>query len=508
MCVIVGYNKERMILETGKREVVEIAPMERNIALEEARLRKGWSLEAASEKVGVHRNTLGGWERGKHKPPPGAILDLCQFYEATPEELGLDKFLYSKARQNLPSPELAAKQPTGNDETLLERGDLAVLLATLVLRYDRRSTSYKDLQNMIYQTIKDYDDMAQQEQPDLKNPGRRGALRFLALLPIDYYGLTLLGSKYPTPAEEFLPHIAAGLTACWPLTKGTDLAFVQRVAKTYLTTLEKLVHQSTSRQQATFSLTAEAHLLAGLMGMHLDGLGNARYHFMEAVKYSSTTKDDNLKVCALNMLAGTFVYEKRYQEALDTCRKGFPYLKNAASLMRSDYYASSAEYQATIGQEQDALHSLGKAHEAFTNQSEWNPPYAYILHDQFILTMKDGLAHLHLRKYDKAQDSFGQISKLQSGVHIPNSIRIQLEVLNNQALTEVRRKDRDMQRCLAYWQLGMKGAIDLHSERRYSEAYQIYEMMTTAWPDEKPVEDLGEQIRYWIKERDAREKLF
>ncbi len=51
------------------------------------------------------------------------------------------------------------------------------------------------------------------------------------------------------------------------------------------------------------------------------------------------------------------------------------------------------------------------------------------------------------------------------------------------------------------------GAIDLRSERRYTEAYQVYEMMSAVWPDEKQVEELDQLMKRWIKARDEREKL-
>ncbi len=78
--------------------------------------------------------------------------------------------------------------------------------------------------------------------------------------------------------------------------------------------------------------------------------------------------------------------------------------------------------------------------------------------DRPILTLLDGITHYTLRQYDKAQDSFAQMSKLQSGVPFFNE-RIRLEFLNNQALTEVKRKDRDMELCIAYWKTGMRGLL-------------------------------------------------
>ncbi len=76
--------------------------MGRNILLEEARLKKGWSLEQASQQISVHRNTLGSWERGKRQPQLSSINELCRLYDATPNELGLQDRLYSKNARGYP----------------------------------------------------------------------------------------------------------------------------------------------------------------------------------------------------------------------------------------------------------------------------------------------------------------------------------------------------------------------------------------------------------------------
>jgi len=54
-----------------------------------ARYNNGWSQEEAAEKIGVTRNTLGQWERGKAAPYPLHIHKLCELYGRTVEELDL-----------------------------------------------------------------------------------------------------------------------------------------------------------------------------------------------------------------------------------------------------------------------------------------------------------------------------------------------------------------------------------------------------------------------------------
>ena len=63
---------------------------------------------------------------------------------------------------------------------------------------------------------------------------RRDALRRLASLPIKYCGLSLFMPVISRPIEEILLQCAAGITACWHLRKGKDLAFASDAIARYL----------------------------------------------------------------------------------------------------------------------------------------------------------------------------------------------------------------------------------------------------------------------------------
>ncbi len=209
--------------------------------------------------------------------------------------------------------------------------------------------------------------MARQDTSGVENPERRKTLRLLAALPISVYGLTFLGSTHPTPAEEFLPQCTAGLTACWHLSKGTDLAFVQSAVFSYLPTLTTLAKQPSRQQQAAaIHLLSEAHMLAGFMTMHVSGPSIAKHHFTEAVKYSRETQDDNLKSTALRYLAWVFDASKHPLEALNTCKQAIPFLKNVTPLVCSRLYTGlSQNIKPNVATRRMPLRSLGNAHEAF-----------------------------------------------------------------------------------------------------------------------------------------------
>ena len=63
--------------------------MERH-QLRAARLDRHWTLAQAAEQVAVDVNTLSRWERGRTRPHGYNIVRLCEVYEKTPAELGLE----------------------------------------------------------------------------------------------------------------------------------------------------------------------------------------------------------------------------------------------------------------------------------------------------------------------------------------------------------------------------------------------------------------------------------
>ncbi|HYU74462.1 MAG TPA: helix-turn-helix transcriptional regulator [Ktedonobacteraceae bacterium] len=59
-----------------------------NQKLREARQRCQWTMEQASERIGVDTRTYIRWERGKQHPGLRHMRLLCELFQTTPEELG------------------------------------------------------------------------------------------------------------------------------------------------------------------------------------------------------------------------------------------------------------------------------------------------------------------------------------------------------------------------------------------------------------------------------------
>src|ERR1700738_658270 len=69
-----------------------------NEQLESARMHKRWSVNVASEKVGVSVNTFNRWERGLQVPQLSTLDMVCRAFGMSPEELGFEQALIAKRR--------------------------------------------------------------------------------------------------------------------------------------------------------------------------------------------------------------------------------------------------------------------------------------------------------------------------------------------------------------------------------------------------------------------------
>lgn len=74
-----------------------------NQHLRYARKEKRWSIERASEYVGVDRVTFSRWERGLQDPHLSTLDLLCQVFEQTPQALGFAHLLPEKPGQMVPT---------------------------------------------------------------------------------------------------------------------------------------------------------------------------------------------------------------------------------------------------------------------------------------------------------------------------------------------------------------------------------------------------------------------
>src|SRR5579859_5511557 len=431
-----------MFLQAGK-------PMQEQTgdsALRRARRRKGLTLSDASHRLGIHINTLSGWELGKHQPYAHTRQKLCDLYEATPYELGLE---------TLPQPAAEEAPPTQAtpEPSQLEQEDVEVAFLAVVYRWDRRNTRYSELQARMTQVMDHYDTLLNLSE----TVDRRKALHVLVKVPLHFFGLTALGNPHSFPAEELLPHLAAGITACWSLSGGSELPFVSHIIAQYLPSLTSLAKQPSRYQKAAADLASQGYMLKAVLAWHLQTLDMAEGYAQKAVYYSQIAEGADIQATALRTLASVHFYSMQPQRALQKGREALIHAKKANPAARCSVYRNLAAYQAVDGEKQEARHTLKEAYTSFSAVSD-----PTVRGEMFLWS---GYTHYHSGQYQDALSAFSQVGKLQPSNEIAERIRIEGAI--QAALAGMRSPQRDMEQCIAYWKVGMKGAIDLESEQRF-----------------------------------------
>jgi len=122
--------------------------------------------------------------------------------------------------------------------------------------------------------------------------GRREALHRLAFLPIEICGLNALGPVLTYPVEEILTQCAAGVTACWYLHRGKELALTSHIVESYLPTLKAIAKSSSSQhRKAAADLLTQCLLLKTTLARHLEGNNEAIRYGQKEVSLSKEAEN-------------------------------------------------------------------------------------------------------------------------------------------------------------------------------------------------------------------------
>lgn len=438
--------------------------------LVEAREKKGWTQLQAASELGVNDTTLQNWEYGKSKPRGYNKQRLCEVYEADLYELGLEGIGVTDSDSVTP---------------LSGSNFLETKLLTIILQWPRSSLDYGELQRK----------MRQEMQIDMANRmSRRKAMELTATLGASVFGLSPLKAS-DAQAEEIMPWLAGGITACWDLGRGNDLMLASSVVSWYIPTLTQLSAQPRYRKPAA-KLAGEAWLLKATLGWHTETLGSALTYALEAEKYAKRSEDYTLQVDALHRVGMIHYYSKRYDMALTKIEEAAYIIEHnhVPRTVPRTIYMDIATYQACNGYDDEAKRSMKKAYRYFGAQPDPDDPTATMLGYDAPDTLRwEGLAWSHLGDHGAALDSFEQVAGKPEGI----AERIRVELLCNQLNSQLRRKERDLEECIALWRDAITGAKELQSERRYSEALELYEKMECVFPGEKRIADLKPLIAHW-----------
>ena len=223
---------------------------------------------------------------------------------------------------------------------------------------------------------------------------------------------------------EILAQCAAGITACWYLRPGKELALASSAVTSYIPTLKSIATESTSQGKTAADLLVQCLLLKSYLARHVEGSNEAIYYAQQAEKYGEIAGNTLHRVLSLRTLASAHDYANRRELALQVAEKAQYLLEHAQGapipkMVYSYVYAGIATYQAHNGRKEQAFTALNKAHSTFFLQTVDEQVPIWVNHSHANLLLNDGMTHFHLgfqMKPSKPLCRYKVLSKMLLGV--------------------------------------------------------------------------------------------
>jgi transcriptional regulator with XRE-family HTH domain len=289
-----------------------------NQQLRAARKARRWSMQFASQQVGVDRVTYSRWELGEQNPHPSSLDMLCQTFGMSPEELGFGHLLIVH--------ELQEPEELSMDQ--------------------KRRELFKQ------------------------------ALGMSAALTVptqNVFSSSVFSQNLSLSDAMLIDHFGKLASICWDLLRVDGLPTVGQLLPTFLPEITELAQQPSTCQKPAAGLAAQGHILAGLVAtLQLNHIASEAY-CKKAVVFSRLSEDRTLEAAALKHLAVKYFDLKHPIKTLQTYQEVLPFIDEISPLMKSRTYLGLAAAYAQAGQEQEALRYLGMAQETFPVLPEADP---------------------------------------------------------------------------------------------------------------------------------------
>jgi transcriptional regulator with XRE-family HTH domain len=474
--------------------------------LAEARYRKGWSQEQVAESVGIARSTISQWERGVQTPQEFYVHRLCDFYQMTREELGLEELARCKPRSTTKTPtsdtlSSLRTEATGKPE-LQEARELPITPSqpedivapgTLTLNASELIAASTTKQEPQLQHLLENDKAVDRREAvkTISSLGLAFLTRSDVLLntqPLEQHSVLADLPGFDETTPETLPHFATLTETCRHLSEGNELAIAERILWTYLPKVEALALLSFEQQPLAAAIVSQGYVLAASLAGHRNNLRERLHYSEQALLYGKLAQDRNLQVVALRQVAISFDCMRQPGNVLHTYQRAFPHLDDISPLLRACIYADISGAHAQLGHEQDAYRFMGMAYEHFPQYPEQEPLYLRTICRHSSLIFWDALNHLLLQQPLKTEKIFERIDGLHPNSQNPE--RNRAEVLNYQVETFMAL--RKMDQACTYLETAVKAAKAVGSVRRFQETCTLFQQMNNLWRHEQQVQQLAD----------------
>lgn len=471
--------------------------MESNTKLEAARRLRGWTLEVASQKIGVHPRTLRRWETGKSKPHGFRVYKISEVYETTPSALGIGSERHqwyapgdapAFAQEDLLSAHLI--------EPLVTSDDLDLHLTNLILqrKHDQHNLDYQTFQRQIHECISTYDNHLRKLQVSHSaDPVRVQALRVVASMPIAAYLEKSASHALPAPPTEILTHCASAITACWHMDLSQDLTMARAFVSGYIILLSEVFAQFEYYQSAAAELIAQACLLRTMLAMQHEGTHASVSYYTRALEFSQIADNAGLASHLPIHAHALYGYGRQPEQTLQKMAEAIWLLRPAPPppdfpLVRDYLHKVTAIYQMPSLDEQTHI----KVSPDENAETSFRFPGA-IDYAEAALNLWDGLTYHELGEYAQALDDSHAGNPEEPICDAPEQVRG--EFLQNRALASLRLHDMDQG--VTTLRAAIPQALSMGNEQELVEAREAYHMMQFLHPGDStaPVLELKDLLK-------------
>lgn len=463
--------------------------------LKAARLRKGFTQDDLAEVIKVGTSSIRRWENGENTPQPIHMQQLCDTLDITVEELlSITLGVPAGLAGTLPHIELPASLP--RKLQVFMQQDLTMRLWSL---HSEPYQTYQEIHTAMARILKDFDSMNEN-----RHINRREAfLRLVSLAFTPAFASALKSEEVPsaTVSRDILTQCAIGIAACWELRKSSepdDLALAFEGVSAYLPVLQRIVKDSSEHRREAARLVMQCLLLKSRLAQHLENLIMAISYAQQALSYSEAAQDVSLHLQAFEKLAGSYVFGKQYQQALQTMQYVEPFLKRKDVMLPLVQQASLSSMLACtlVRNRQEGSVYLEQA--GMLLQEKGNEYPVHVTYNKAGFLLDQGIVYSYQGESQKAMAVFSQVVDPETlTLKLPWGEENRVEIINFMAMTSLRDKDRNMGKTTHFWKAGIEGAKALRSELRFSEAVNAYDLMEYVWPGEKHIVELRDLIQHW-----------
>jgi hypothetical protein len=305
------------------------------------------------------------------------------------------------------------------------------------------------------------------------------------------------GQKNGTGLADVVTYGSNMVKACWHLMRGREIVTAEALLSTSLPTLLNLVFQPSPYQQALAQVATQACMIRAIIAKHhLNPVAREMYCH-EAIQCSRLSGDRALHAGALMYLGYTYTFcnPPRPQKAIETFLEALRELGNSDPLVKSDICIGLADAYAQVNNESQAKRVIHMSQDSFPSHPEQHTSFFYADCALDTLYQWEARMYLDLAQHDQQPDTYRSARTLleQSATIHALSERSMIETVMYQASASLGLGDLDA--CVAYLKEGVSTAVQIGSQYRYQQAFDLYQQAQKNWSQEPQMQDLTALFR-------------